>query len=152
MKKPLALTILLALAACADTTTPAGRGGGAEPAPTGSWALVSARDAQGQRIEALFPDGAAVHTLRLEGDEARVDGGCNTIMGEYRIDAQGRLLVEEIMSTRVACGGEGADLTTADTAVANLLGDPMQWSVTKGETKRLQLDHRDGSTSEWAAE
>jgi heat shock protein HslJ len=151
MKTPLALTLLLALAACSDTT-PAGGGGGAKPAPTGSWKLESALDAQGQRIEALFPDGAAAHTLRLEGGEARVDGGCNKIFGEYRVDAQGRLLIEDLSSTLRACEGEGAELTTADSAVQDLLRDPMQWSVTKGEPKRLQLDHRDGSTSEWAAE
>lgn len=163
MKNLMLLPLVLALAACAPgaptptqpgspdataATTPAATGAGALAGH--HWRLESATDADGARIDALFPGPDHVLTLDFKDQRIAVSGGCNGQGGGYRFDDQDRLEVAQLAATMKACA---APLMDADAAIGKLLAQPLQWRVEQGTAPRLQLVAADGSsTTTWIGE
>jgi heat shock protein HslJ len=159
MKTMLLLPLALALAACAQTppgqpaaptaTTPAGTTpatAGDEALLTGyAWTLDSANDAQGKRIDALFPAAGKGLVLGFADGNASVSGGCNRMGGSYAVDA-GKLSIGQMRSTMMACAPAAMQ---ADEAIGKLLAQPQQWRIEEGGSPRLQLVAADGSSSAW---
>src|SRR5690606_35232218 len=114
----LALLLPLALAACvAGDRTPSteptapmppasndtgGPGPGSQMLGGQKWHLEAATDAEGQRIDALFPSDDRPLMLEFKDRNVGVSGGCNRIGGSYEVDAQGRLQVGRLNSTMMA--------------------------------------------------
>ena len=152
----------LALAACAQSgkITPAADGG-APPIHAGAsavdaamlagylWKLESATDAQGKRIDALFPATDKGLALALAGGNASVSGGCNRMGGHYTIDAQGRLVIDRMRSTMMACAQA---LMRADEAIGALLSKPQHARIEGGAPPRLRLASEAGEASSWIGE
>lgn len=155
--KPRTLLFPLALALCAcgrpDETDP----GGEQPAAAAAaslltghrWKLEAATDAQGKRIEALFPGPMNVLTLSLEDGLAAVSGGCNRISGRYELDAQQELTLAGLRATLMACDPV---LMQADEAIQKLLSQPQRVLVLEGSPPRLQLVSAAGDTTRWVGE
>lgn len=165
------LLLLLPLAAVACTPTdkpspnaesaPAAPAAGAEPAEpktpatdsamlTGyRWKLESATDAQGKRIDALFPGGDRALALSFEDGNAAISGGCNHLGGKYEVDAQNQLKVGSIRSTMMACD---APLMKADQAISELLSKPQQARVEESAPPRLRLVSASGENTSWIGE
>lgn len=150
----------LAMAACSPSTEGPDEGT-AEPVPPAPsreapaapdapatlaayrWHLESATDAQGDRVEALFPGPDAVLVFQFSDGRLSVRGGCNTLSAGYELDGQGRLATTQAASTRMAC--EPA-LMRADDAVGELLGgEPMPVQASGGDNARLQLTSAGGT-------
>lgn len=148
----LALPCLVLLAACTTGTAPVPPPGGGTDAlaQVGRWTLQGATDAQGARIDAAFPGGTAVHALAFDDGNVSVEGGCNRIGGTYRIDAQGRLVVDPLRSTRMACADTA--LMDADTAVSALVEGASEWRIAESWPEQLFLDHANGGRSQWVAD
>jgi heat shock protein HslJ len=100
------------------------------------WTLVVASDAESRRIDALFPTAGRPYTFTFAGAMLNVQGGCNTLGGSYQINAAGLLEVGSMRTTMMACAPE---LMQADTAMAALLAQPMQFAVTQDMPPQLQL-------------
>jgi heat shock protein HslJ len=117
MKRYLVLALPLALAACAKppqgepATTPAAEtpAATAATAPTDApalsanhWRLTDAKNAQGQRIDALFVN--ADKPVQLDFVDARVGVGntCNRMGGSYSV-AGDELMFDRMASTMMAC-------------------------------------------------
>ena len=118
MKRYLVLAIALALAACAKP--PQGESAAAAPAATATadpataapadasalpayhWRLSDAKNAQGQRIEALFAN--AEKPLQLDFRDGRIGVGntCNRMGGAYSVEGD-QLKFERMASTMMAC-------------------------------------------------
>lgn len=113
------------------------------------WKLESASDAQGKRIDALFPGGGRALTLSFEGGKLGVSGGCNRIGGAYETDAQGKLKIGSLQSTLMACD---EPLMKADKAVSDLLAKPLDARVEESAPPRLRLAAGDGEQSLWIGE
>ena len=153
----LLLSLLPALCACAPDEAHARAAAPATtPAAAGMalltdyhWKLESATDAQGKRIDALFPGPKNVLTLSFADGAASVSGGCNRLGGRYEIDAQDQLKVAGLRATLMAC--EPA-LMEADTAVMELLSQPQQARVEDGAPPRLQLVSAAGHSTRWLGE
>lgn len=97
----------------------------ADPAKTLAahrWTLQSAADGGGQPIAALVTPGRAV-TLLFDGPRVHVQGACNAMNGEWRIDPQGRLAVGRLASTMIGCP---RPLMQADAALSELLAQPLE--------------------------
>lgn len=162
----LALLLPLALAACAagerapatEPTAPmpppanndtAGPGPGSHMLGGQTWHLQAATDAEGQRIEALFPSYDRALTLAFEDGRVGVSGGCNHIGGSYEVDAQGRLQIGRLNSTMKACA---ASLMQADKAIGELLAQPLLPRIEETAPPRLKLESADGGSSTWVGE
>lgn len=113
------------------------------------WELESATDAQGKRIDALFPGGDRALTLSFEGGKVGVSGGCNQIGGAYETDAQGKLKIGPLHSTMMACD---EPLMKADQAVSDLLAKPLEARVEESAPPRLRLVADGGEQSTWVGE
>lgn len=113
------------------------------------WKLESATDAQGERIDALFPSGDRSLALNFEGGRVGVSGGCNRIGGRYQVDAQNQLKVASLQSTLMACD---APLMAADKAIGELLSKPQQARVEESAPPRLRLESASGEKSSWIGE
>lgn len=160
--RSLIFVLPLALAACAQSgKTAPGTDDGAPPSHTDApaigdaaltgyrWKLETATDAQGKRIDALFPPGGKGLALTFADGNANVSGGCNRMGSRYTIDARGRLQVAAMRSTMMAC--EPA-LMRADEAISALLSTPQQVRVEESAPPRLQLVSASGETSSWIGE
>ena len=110
------------------------------------WKLESATDAQGKRIDALFPEGGNGLVLGFTGDAANVSGGCNGMGGTYTLDATGQLAIGPMRSTMKACA---PPLMQADEAIGALLAKPQQARIEDAASPRLQLTSAAGETSNW---
>lgn len=110
------------------------------------WILESATDAQGKRIDALFPGGDRTLALNFQGGRVGVSGGCNQLGGRYEVDAQDRLKVASLQSTLMACD---APLMAADKAIGELLSEPQQARVEESAPPRLQLVSASGEKTSW---
>ena len=143
------LVVLLAACTTATAPVPPAAGGTDALAQVGRWRLQGATDAQGARIDAAFPGGTAVHVLAFDDGTVSVEGGCNRIGGTYRIDAQGRLVVGPLRSTRMACAETG--LMAADDAVSALVQGTSAWRIAESWPEQLFVDHADGRRSQWVA-
>ena len=113
------------------------------------WALESAVDAQGKRIDALFPGPKHTLTLSFEADSAGVSRGCNQMGGAYTLDAQSQLAIGQMRSTMRAC--EDA-LMQADQAIRTLLSTPQRSHVEGSAQPRLHLESGSGETSIWVGQ
>lgn len=165
----LLLLLPLALAACTseDKPSPAAETAAPAPAPTTEpadaksppadspmlagyrWKLESATDAQGKRIDALFPGGDRALTLKFEGGNVGVTGGCNQLGGKYEVDAQGQLKTADLASTLMACD---EPLMKADKAISDLLSKPQQARVEESAPPRLRLVSSSGENTSWIGE
>jgi heat shock protein HslJ len=146
-----ALLLPLLLAACSTGTPPATQApaGPDALALVGRWALHGATDADGQPIDAARPHGKALHIAVFDDGALAIEGGCNHMGGQYRIDGQGRLVVAEIRSTLMACADRA--LMDADAAVADLLRGTSEWRIAESYPEQLFLEHADGRRSAWVA-
>jgi heat shock protein HslJ len=99
------------------------------------WTLDAATDGQGKRLD-VTPTGSPPFVFRFAGSRLVVQGGCNQLMGSFRIDAAGRLDVGHMASTMKACD---APLMQADTVLSALLAKPWRMEVTDGAQPRLRL-------------
>lgn len=121
MKRSLALAFPLVIAACArppqdagsapPAATPATASATATPAASDGlasrhWRLADARDAKGQRIEALFAN--RDKPLQLDFGNGRVSVGntCNRMGGAYTAQG-GQLVFGRMASTMMACADPG---------------------------------------------
>lgn len=162
-KTMMVLPLALALAACAHDNTPpapasttpsdaapqaAKPAGDAASLAAHRWTLETATDAQGKRIDALFPAGSKGLALAFADGSAGVSGGCNRMSGRFEVDAQGRLAVGPMRSTMMACA---QPLMQADEAVGKLLAQPQQWQVEEGTRPRLRLESASGNST-WTGE
>ncbi|MGH8086106.1 MAG: META domain-containing protein [Lysobacter sp.] len=162
----LALLLPLALVACAGgdrapssepaapmpppaSNDSAGPGPGTRMLGGQKWRLVAATDAQGRRIDALFPADDRPLTLEFEDRRVGVSGGCNRIGGSYEVDAQGRLQVGRLVSTMMACDEA---LMQADKAIGALLSQPLLPRIEETAPPRLKLEAADGGSSTWVGE
>jgi heat shock protein HslJ len=154
--RALMLLLPLELAACAHNATTPSSGADAPAARADKtvltahrWTLESATDAEGKRIDALFPGPKNTLTLSFEGDNAGVSGGCNQMGGGYTLDAQSQLAIGDMRSTMKAC--EPA-LMQADQAIRTLLAKPQQARVDESTPPRLRLVSGSGETSSWVGQ
>ncbi|TWI05746.1 heat shock protein HslJ [Luteimonas cucumeris] len=113
------------------------------------WKLDTATDAQGKRIDALFPGPKNVLTLSFDDGNLGVSGGCNRQGGSYELDAQNQLKVGALRATMMACD---APLMQADAAIGKLLSQPQQARVEVSAPPRLHLVSAGGENSTWIGE
>ncbi len=99
-----------------------------------SWTLESASDSQGRRIDAVSLPQKRPVVFGFTGSRVSIQGPCNRLFGGYRIEADGRLSVLQLASGMMAC--EPA-LMQGDTALVQLLTQPMQVELTPGPGLRL---------------
>lgn len=154
--------LVLALVACAsDSSIPSGSSGASGSsgsssgdvvslALTGEWQLEDAHDAAGARVEVLVSLGPNSRPRLDLFDDGSVlaGGGCNSISSEYRIDSQGRFVVEAPSWTLAWCGEE---LDRIDNAIVNLIEGSAEWSIEESSPERLRLNYVDGRTAVWVA-
>ena len=162
-KTILLLPLALALAACTQgAPAPGPAGPMPPPAEAGipyvadsatlagyRWRLASATDADGARIDALFPGGDHVLALEFADGRVSVSGGCNGQGASYAVGEGGRLEIDRMMSTQMACD---APLMDADAAIAALLAQAQEVHFEEGTPPRLRLVADDGSTTIWTGE
>lgn len=141
---------LLLLAGCTTATAPPAGGGTDALAQVDRWMLQGATDERGARIDAAFPGGTAVHALVFDAGVVTLEGGCNQIGGAYRFDAQGRLVVDSLQSTLMACADDSR--MAADAAVSGLVQGTAEWRIAESWPEQLFLDHADGRHSAWTAD
>lgn len=156
MKRCLILILPLALAACAkppqgETATPA-----ADTAPTADtqpaatdtaalsayhWRLAEAKDAKGQRIDALFVN--ADKPLQLDFAEGRVSVGntCNHMGGAYSVEGD-ELKFDRLASTLMAC--TDAKLMALDQEIGKRLETESAFVLQTGDAPTLTLTGANG--------
>jgi hypothetical protein len=113
------------------------------------WHLISAVDADKRPIDALSLGDQRPLVLSFSDQRLSFEGGCNRIVGGFRIDAAGRLDVGRTASTNMACEPE---LMAVDTLIAGLLSKPLQIAVDTSASPRLQLVAASGETLVFAGE
>lgn len=164
MNKTLLLfPLALALAACTrDAPAPGPAGPMPPPADAGvpyvadsatlagyHWRLDSATGADGARIDALFPGDGHVLALEFADGRVSVSGGCNGQGASYAVGDGGKLEIDRMMSTQMACA---TPLMDADAAIAALLAQAQEVHFEEGTPPRLRLVADDGSTTTWTGE
>lgn len=100
------------------------------------WTLVSATDAAGRRNDTLFPVADHPFVFNFSGAGLSAKGSCNSLRGQYRIDAAGQLNVGRMAATMMAC--EPASMK-ADTALSALLAQPLRIDLVEGAQPQLRL-------------
>ena len=120
----------------------------------GSWALRSATDAAGARIEALFPQMPAEAAAAQPGGkfEAVIEfdttgrvsayAGCNRMAGSYRASRGDRLTLDLSMMTKRGCPDP---LNLADAALSERLSASFRAVIVEGAPLQLRLTAEDGS-------
>ena len=99
------------------------------------WTLQTATDANGKPLDALFVPGHPF-VIQLDGERIGVQGGCNQLSGNWRLDPGNQLKVGPLASTMKACE---APLMAADKAMSALLAQPLQASLEPGQAPKLRL-------------
>lgn len=129
----------LALAGNGDSHgTPNGHG--ADPARVRSlqdhlWTLTSGVEAGGEPIEGLVVAGNSF-VLRFEGARVAVQGGCNNLLGTWRMSPEGQLIVSRLAGTLKACS---PPLMKADATISAVLTQPLDVQLQSGATTTLRL-------------
>ena len=100
------------------------------------WSLEWATDSKDRRLDALFPKAGRPFTFTFAESRLFVQGGCNSFRGSYQINAQGQLDAPRLASTMMACEPE---LMKADSALVNLLAQPLRIELTQGAQPQLRL-------------
>lgn len=90
------------------------------------WSLVSATDAKGQRLDALFPAPGRPLVFGFAGGRIDVEGGCNRMNAGFQIDGERQLKAGRFAATMMACE---APLMNADAALSALLSEPLRIDV-----------------------
>ena len=106
------------------------------------WHLESATDAQGVRVDALFPKADSALVFQFADGRLAVRGGCNNLNASYELGADGQLTTTQAASTMMAC--EPA-LMQADAAVGELLGGSFAVEATGGDAASLKLTAANGT-------
>jgi heat shock protein HslJ len=100
------------------------------------WTLVWAADAQGQPIAGLPAATAREIHFNFGAGRFNIDGGCNRMLSDFQIDAEGTLSFGRMASTMMAC--EPAAMKV-DAALAELLAQPLKSEVLVGAATTLRL-------------
>ena len=100
------------------------------------WTLESATDGQSRRIDVLSPGPGRSFVFNFSGARLNIQGGCNRLTGDYRIDSEGQLKVGRMAATLMACE---AALMQADSALSELLAKPMKVDLVNGAQPVLRL-------------
>lgn len=158
MKGRLILILPLALAACAKppqgepATPPAATApaSATQPAaadtsalPAYHWRLAEAKDAKGQRIEALFV--SADRPLQLDFADGRVSVGnaCNHMGGAYSVEGD-KLKFDRLASTLMAC--TDSKLMALDGEIGKRLEGASAFALQTGDAPTLTLTGGNGDT------
>jgi len=107
------------------------------------WTLESAVDGQGRRIERLQAGAGRTYVFTFAQTRINIEGGCNRLFGPFQIDADGRLKVDRLASTMMAC--EPAAMQ-ADSALSDLLAQPMKVDLATAARPALRLVSATGET------
>ena len=99
------------------------------------WTLQSAIDSAGRPIDALLPAGHPF-VMSFDGPRMSVQGGCNQQNGAWRLSPRRQLMIGRLATTMKACE---AALMEADTALADVLAQPMHVELTPAATPNLTL-------------
>ena len=99
------------------------------------WTLQSAIRADGQPIEGLIVPGHSF-VLRFDGARLNVQGGCNSMIGSWRLNPQGQLMAGRLAGTMKAC--EPA-LMNADAALSAVLAQHLDVQIEAGTAPLLRL-------------
>lgn len=102
----IAALLMLSAQKCAPS------GGDAAALKEKKWVLEAL---EGRRPD--LPDGAEAPWLKLEGDQLRGFGGCNSLMGSYALEGT-RLSFSDLASTKKYCEG----IQAVEDAVKGMLG------------------------------
>jgi heat shock protein HslJ len=100
------------------------------------WTLQSATDAEGRAIDAVQVPGHPF-VLRFEGARAGLRGGCNQMMGSWRLSARNQLRFGQLAGTMKACE---TPLMNADRQMSALLTQPLRAGVQPGDSPVLRLE------------
>jgi heat shock protein HslJ/uncharacterized lipoprotein NlpE involved in copper resistance len=100
------------------------------------WMLVNATGANGQRLDALFPDPERSFAFEFAESRLHAQGGCNGFRGAFQIDDDGLLEVTGGMSTMMACP---TPLMEADAALAALMAGTLEPVLVRGAQPTLVL-------------
>jgi len=99
------------------------------------WTLQTATDADGKPLDALLvPDHPFV--IHIDGERIGVQGGCNQLSGNWRLNPPSQLQVGPLASTMKACE---PPLMAADKAMSVLLAQALQASIEPGQAPTLRL-------------
>lgn len=159
MKRFALLTLALALAACTRspqeastspatgnptaTATPAADAAALDTAVLGGhhWALDTAVDANGQRIDALLAH--ADKPVRLDFSDGRVavSNTCNRMSGRYTVEGA-KLTIGDMASTMMACADQ--TLMALDRAVGERLRGTQTAALQGGASPTLKLTNAGG--------
>jgi heat shock protein HslJ len=148
-----AFGLLVQPAAATGASSPQPHRRGADPALVRSlqdhrWTLQSATADGGKPIEALqLADPRFV--LRFDGARLSVQGGCNTMNGDWRLSPQSQLRIGRLAATMKACE---PPLMAADTAMSALLAQPLDASIEAGDAPVLRLVTPDRQTLRWSGQ
>jgi len=99
------------------------------------WTLQSARDAAGQRLEALPPPGRPI-TMNFNEGNVSIQGACNQMNGRWSLSPQGPLNFGQLAATMRSCE---PPLMAADRALADALAQPVAVLLTPGASPTLRL-------------
>jgi heat shock protein HslJ len=138
---PAMVLLLPALALAADVASPpTPNGSGADPALVRSlqdhlWTLKSGVEAGGEPIEGLVVPGNSF-VMRFEGARVAVQGGCNNVVGSWRMSPDGQLIVGRLAGTLKACSPA---LMKADATISAVLAQQLDVQLQSGDTTSLRL-------------
>ena len=113
---------LLAAVALAGCTATAERTAGDEPLQNTYWKLI---DLEGAAVEAVDNQREAHIVLHTEENRVAGSGGCNRLMGSYRLDGDA-LSFGQLATTMMAC----ADGMQTEHAFLEVLENVSAWEVT----------------------
>jgi len=99
------------------------------------WTLQAATRADAQPIEGLLVPGHSF-VLRFDGVRLNVQGGCNSMMGSWRVNPQNQLMAGRLAGTMKAC--EPA-LMQADAALSAVLAQHLDVQIESGTAPLLRL-------------
>lgn len=103
MRSLMILAPIALLAACASTGSTQSPSGGAEPSPEISgtaWQIVS--------VDGQNAAGARTPTMKFADGRISGNSGCNSYSGPYSL-TDGQLTLGPVISTKMACVGDGMD-------------------------------------------
>jgi len=113
------------------------------------WTLVSATDANNRRIAGLPPGQNRPVVLHFAGSRLSIAGPCNQLVGGYKVTAADQLTVQVGASTMMACDPA---LMRADSALSNLLANPLQVEMTGRPSAQLRLVSASNGTLSFTGE
>ncbi len=99
------------------------------------WTLVSATDSGNRRHDVLFPVADHPFVFSFSGAALNTKGLCNSLRGSYQIE-KGQLIIGPMAATMMACDPA---LMKADTALAGILAQPLQFNLVEDTQPQLRL-------------